>query len=252
MIIEYHRPETISAALDLLARTNPTTVPMGGGTRLSRYSHLDLAVVDLQRLGLDGLALGKNALQVGAAVTLQTLAEAPSLPEALRCSAYLDAGLNVRNTATVAGAIVAGDGRSPLLTVLLAMDARLTWQPQNETVGLGDWLALRPNRQKNYLLTEIQLPANVEVSMETVARTPVDTPIVCVAVCRWQNSNRVRIVVGGFGDTPVLASDGQDDAASASLSVKNACSQSDDAWASAAYRRAAAAVLVNRIMKREN
>jgi CO/xanthine dehydrogenase FAD-binding subunit len=49
MIVEYHRPESIDAALSLLNRNDPITVPLGGGTVLSRRITSDCAVVDLQK-----------------------------------------------------------------------------------------------------------------------------------------------------------------------------------------------------------
>jgi CO/xanthine dehydrogenase FAD-binding subunit len=252
MIIEYHKPENMPEALSLLARSCPITIPMGGGTRLSRFLLSEFAVVDLQYLGLNKIAFEDNLVKIGATVTLETLVTTELLSAALRRSAFLEGGINIRNSATIAGLIVAGDGRSPLLATLLAMDARLVWQPGNDVISLGDWLALREHRQRNKLLTEIHLPSNLEVGIETVARTPVDTPIVCAVVSRWPASNRHRIVVGGFGKIPVLVSDGQDDVVSAVQAVKNACSESDDNWASAAYRQSTAAVLVNRLLAQEN
>ncbi len=38
MIIEYHRPETLEQALALLSRKNPPTLPLGGGSYLSRHT----------------------------------------------------------------------------------------------------------------------------------------------------------------------------------------------------------------------
>ena len=51
MILEYHRPQTLEAALALLSRQSPLTVPMGGGSALNRPDPTPVAVVDLQALG---------------------------------------------------------------------------------------------------------------------------------------------------------------------------------------------------------
>ena len=66
MIIEYHRPETLESALALLARSTPETVPLGGGSAINRPSPAELAVVDLQALGLDSLQVRGNSLELGA------------------------------------------------------------------------------------------------------------------------------------------------------------------------------------------
>ena len=52
MITIYHRPKSIEEALQLLGRTAPRTVPLGGGTLLSHPHSEAVEVVDLQALGL--------------------------------------------------------------------------------------------------------------------------------------------------------------------------------------------------------
>ena len=76
MILEYHRPAKIDEVLALLARADPLTIPVGGGTTLERFSTRPVAVVDLQALGLDKYQRQGNMLQIGATLTLQRLAEA--------------------------------------------------------------------------------------------------------------------------------------------------------------------------------
>jgi len=51
MIIEYHRPVTLVETLELLARTEVITVPLGGGTVLNQPSLKNFAVLDLRNLG---------------------------------------------------------------------------------------------------------------------------------------------------------------------------------------------------------
>jgi hypothetical protein len=65
MIIEYHRPETIEAALALLARKEPRTVPLGGGSVLNQPSDIPVAVVDVQSLGLNQIAARQQARNWG-------------------------------------------------------------------------------------------------------------------------------------------------------------------------------------------
>ena len=55
MITEYHRPETIEQALNLIARTEPETYPFGGGSSINRASKREFAVVDLQNLSLSSI-----------------------------------------------------------------------------------------------------------------------------------------------------------------------------------------------------
>ena len=144
MITTYHRPQTLDEALALL--TQPNTFPLGGGTLLSQSSTDPVSVVDLQRLGLDSLRVKGNDLEIGATCTLQSLLESEHCPEALKVATKLEAPINIRNSATVAGTLVVSDGRSPFATSLLAMDAKITIvNPKSSTVNLGEFLPLRPH-----------------------------------------------------------------------------------------------------------
>ncbi len=110
MITDYYRPETLPEALELLKQ--PDTLPLGGGTLLSTLKSASVKVVDLQALGLNTLEKKGNNLEIGATVTLQQLLESEYTPEALKTALKLEAPLNIRNAATVAGTLVAADGRS--------------------------------------------------------------------------------------------------------------------------------------------
>lgn len=254
MIREIHRPDTIAEALALLARTDPVTIPLGGGTVLSRQRRpdLELAVVDLRRLGLNELRREGGLLHAGASVTLQQLYESDMLPaeiaSAVRESLAIEAGANIRRMATVAGTVVSCDGRSPFVTALLALDARLVWAGVEDSEGLGDYLALRraaPVEPAPRLLTEIRIPANASLRFESVARAPLDRPVVCAAVARWP-SGRTRVALGGFGPAPVLAMDGPEPVG-AGAAARDAYLKAGDAWASAEYRSHAAGVLAARL-----
>src|SRR5215211_3846922 len=123
MITTYHRPKTLEEALILL--TQPDRIPLGGGTLLSKPTADPVEVVDLQSLHLDSLKKNGNNLEIGAAVTLQNLLESQYCPHRLKPALKLEAPLNVRNAATIAGTLVACDGRSTFATSLLALDAKL-------------------------------------------------------------------------------------------------------------------------------
>src|SRR5574340_191811 len=125
MITAYHRPTSLDEALRLISRPSPVTLPLGGGTLLSHQRGNDIEVVDLQALGMNTIMERGNLLDVGAAVTLQQLLEMPPRPAALAAPLRLEAPINLRNVATLAGTVVSADGRSPLVTALLALDAQL-------------------------------------------------------------------------------------------------------------------------------
>jgi len=254
MIIEYHRPKTIEAALELLARPEPRTLPLGGGTVLNRPSPDPVAVVDLQALGLDRLQQTGNLLTIGAAVTLSALSAQPGLQPALVKAIQLELNHNLRQVATVGGSLVSADGRSGFATVMLALDAELEVRahptsgfPEREKISLGDLLPRRAEYLHRRLIVQVKFPLHVRLAYEAVARTPADLPILCVALAQWP-SGRTRLAVGGFGTAPSLALDGPE-AGGAEIAAQEACRGSDDEWGSAEYRSAVAGKLARRCLE---
>lgn len=257
MIVEYHRPDTVEQALELLARKEPLTLPFGGGTVLTRQanqSHQPVAIVDLQRLPVRDIRREGQLLEIGAGVTLQQLQDCQDIPEALRASLTLEAGRNVRCMATVAGTIVESTGRSPFVTALLALDPRLVWaeagQIEKRVEFLGNFLALRTQpdtwgQPGGRMITAIQISLNAELKFESVARTPFDLPVVCAAAAAWP-SGRTRLVLGGCGRSPVVAMDGPE-ANGIGMAARSAYQGAGDSWATAEYRASVAAVLAERL-----
>ncbi len=246
MIVEYHRPDSLEEALRLLGRMEIKTRPLGGGTVLNAPDPEKYAVVDLQALGLNKISKKGNSLLVGATATLQALLDTSDLPAALYKAIRHEATYNLRQVATLAGTLVASNGRSPLATVLLAMDAQVTLLPGEEQVGVGELLLTREERLPGRLIASIAFPLNIRLAYQYVARTPADQPLVCAAVARW-SSGRTRLALGGFGEAPLLALDGPE-AGGAAEAARNAYFSADDQWASAGYRREVAAALAQRCL----
>ena len=96
------------------------------------------------------------------------------------------------------------------------------------------------------LITSISLPLTVKLAFDYVSRTPADKPIVCAALAQW-NSGRTRLVVGGYGKSPLLAMDGTE-AEGLESAARNAFHDATDEWASAEYRMDVAATLANRCL----
>jgi CO/xanthine dehydrogenase FAD-binding subunit len=252
VITAYHRPQTLQEAVSLISRPSPRTVPLGGGTLLSHNDGEAVEVVDLQALGLNGIVQQGNNLEFGAAASLESLLQHASCPSSLQAALKLEAPLNLRNAATVAGTLVTCDGRSTLTTALLALDAKLslfgvgsgTGAPEHleSTESLGDFLPLRPAG----LITKVTIPLQARLAFEYASRTPSDKPIVCVALAQWP-SGRSRLAVGGFGTAPRLAMDGTE-AAGLDAAARNSAHEANDEWGSGEYRRDVAATLALRCL----
>lgn len=250
MITAYHRPEKVDEALALLARTDPNTRPLGGGTVLNQASDIDFEVVDLQALGIDKLKTGNKTWKLGAALTLQNLLDAEGLPKALSRTIQHQATYNTRQVATVAGTLVSADGRSAFTTAMLALDAQLEIAKQGtdvQQISIGDLLPLREELLNGALIVEVAFPAGVRLDYQYVARSPADLPIVCAAVAQWP-SGRTRVALGGYGSAPLLAMDGPT-GAGAETAALDAYREAGDSWASSEYRSEMASKLISRCMK---
>lgn len=247
MITAYHRPTSLEEALALIARSSPRTVPLGGGTLLSHGQTEAVEVVDLQALGLDQIKKSGNTLEVGATCTLQNFLEHADCPPALKTALKLEAPLNLRNVATIAGTLVTCDGRSSAATALLALDSNLTiLRPKTQETSLGEFLPLRARETRSYLISKVQVSLGARLAFDYVARTPADKPIVAAALAQWP-SGRTRLALGGHGATPVLAMDGTE-AAGLEDAARNAFQNASDPWGSAEYRSDMAAVLSRRCL----
>lgn len=241
--LQYHRPQTLDEALELLKHG----VPLAGGTRLTPGLRGIEALVDLQDLDLDQVVVDGARLEFGGTATLQALVDnAAELPEALIEAVRLEAGWNIRNKATVAGTIVAGDGRSPLLTVLLAMGAELEFAPGEERTSLAAVLDRGVDRTGGKLITVIHAANPSRLEYAQVARSPADRPQICVAVASLGSTGLIRIALGGFGAHPMLV-ESEEDRAAAEL-AGTLYAEAGDQWASADYRSSVAATLVARLL----
>lgn len=251
MITAYHRPKTLNEALTLLSHPNMT--PLGGGTLLAsrNWKSDPVEAVDLQSVGLNTLKKSGNNLEVGATVTLQQLLDSEHCPGSLKSALKLEAPLNLRNAATVAGTLITCDGRSTFAAVLLASDARLELAKlddsaiETRTANIGEFLPLRDLQAS--LITTITIPLNAKLAFDYVSRTPADKPIVCAAVAQW-NSGRTRLALGGYGKNPLLAMDGTE-AEGIEAAARNAFHEAADEWASAEYRMDVAATLAKRCLE---
>lgn len=260
MIVEYHRPESMDEALQLINRSDPVTIPLAGGTSINRPSKKPVAVVDLQLLGLDSIKIKGNLLHVGATITLQALLEYfenesesdRGLPEALTAVIRHEASYNLRHVGSIVGTLISADGRSPFTSSLLALDTNLVISKSKndkkpDQIPLGELISFGKELLQGRIITQVNIPLNVRISYEYVARTPADLPIVCVAVAVWK-SGRTRVSLGGFGSAPLLAFDGTD-STGAEIAARSAFEHAEDDWGTSNYRSEIAGVLTLRCLE---
>ncbi|MDE3090486.1 MAG: FAD binding domain-containing protein [Chloroflexota bacterium] len=243
---EIHKPTTLADALKLLQQ--PDTIALAGGTELIAGQRRDVrAAVDLSALGLAYVRESKGAIAIGATTTLAALGESPILRAlangVIAQAAHRSAASVLRNQETLAGTLIV-EPDSILAVALLALDAQATVvRKEARTVALADFLPMREHLLMMALLTEITVPmSNPRASLQTVARTPSDKPIVSVcAAARIDKTvaREVRIALGGVAETVVRAGDAEKELEGKSLSdsvIERAARAAADAMSPALSR----------------
>mgnify|MGYP006425945127 CR=1 FL=1 len=125
MITEFRRATSIEEAVAL---RKDGYLYLAGGTQLNNATYRTYGgtverVVSLDALGLDQVGTDGDDAVIGAGVTLQTLADDPTIPPALRDAAAFMPTRSGRNIATIGGNVAARRPDSYLIPALIALDA---------------------------------------------------------------------------------------------------------------------------------
>ncbi|UYN89259.1 MAG: hypothetical protein KIT08_09180 [Anaerolineales bacterium] len=144
------------------------------------------------------VTLKGNTLRIGAAASLQALAESAGLQPALYDAIARDAELAASQLALPQ--LLAASGGSLLAAAMLALDAELELQ-DGAAQSYGNWLALRATAGE---------PAVAALSFSTAARLESFVADgAWLVLARWP-AGRTRVAIGGWGSAPLLAMDGRE------------------------------------------
>jgi len=247
--LNYLRPKTMAEAMEQLQ----SGVALAGGTGLTPRRAQIETVVDISDLGLDKITKIQKIFQIGAGTSLQAILGNVEVPAALRQACTLETGWNMRNMATLGGTIMEADGRSAMLTILLALDAEIAREPEGDLIPIERFLSVR---DKITLITQIRFEEPRKLLYEQVARTPLDFPIVCVSLVEADESSRtLRLAIGGYGMRPLRLPDLKKFVRKGANideivhRAQGAYENAGDEWASAEYRSAVAGILVRRLLE---
>lgn len=127
---EYHRPDSLAEAVEVLARYGSEATVLAGGQsvmpqlalRRARPKHL----VDLQRLGeLATIGCAGGVVRIGAMVRHRQLERDGSVPRLMGRAARHIGSAEIRNRGTLGGSLAFADPAAEWPAVALAMDAVL-------------------------------------------------------------------------------------------------------------------------------
>jgi carbon-monoxide dehydrogenase medium subunit len=237
MITSYHRPGTLAEAVALVT-TPGTHVIVEGAALASSASEEATAAVDLQSLGLDGIDMSGESLEIGSMTTLADLSSSPLVPGIISDLANREAPSTIRTVATVGGTVVTNDPESELLAGLLAFDALVTVAKAEETSSHSLVSVLDdPQLIEGSIITKISLDPRGAATARRTGRTPMDRPIVMV-VGHEDTNGHIRLAITGVDSHVVALSPEQSD----SLTPPS------DFRGSSRYRKELATVLTGRVL----
>lgn len=250
-----HRPETLEAALALLAEHGEDATPYAGGTellvamkaRVLRYAH----VVDIKRVaGLQGVARrADGTLVIGALATHHQLSQHALVREALPAYAALSAdvaNIRVRVAGTLGGNLCFAEPHADPPALLSALGARVALAgPDGERVlPVAEFIEgeFSTARRDGELLTRIEIPAPAAGTRAAYrAFGHLERPAAGVAAVRG-GDGRWQFWAGAAVPRPTFLGASTDEAVAAAAGIE----AHDDIHGSAEYKRHLVAVLARR------
>ena len=272
----YHRPESVSEAIELLSRLEDAK-PLAGGQSLMpmmNFRYVTPAnVVDLNRIAeLSGITEDDGTVVIGAMTRQREVKDSALV--AARCPLLADAlhhvgHVQTRNRGTLGGSLAHLDPAAELPGVLLAHDAVLEVEGKEgaRSIPMSHWPLgyMTPALEEGELLVRVRIPVwppGHGYGFSEIARRHGDFAIAGAAALVQMDIESIRrcaIALVGVDDGPVRleaaealltgnppAPDRLDAAARTALDVPGI----EDVHASAAYRRKIATVVARRALDR--
>ena len=240
----YHRPESLAAALDLMAEHGDDCKALAGGQSLLPLLAMRLAqpavIVDLGRV--PELRRREGGV-VGAMVTNTQLERDPTGLAPMIGAALPHVGhFQIRNRGTIGGSLAHLDPAAEWPALALLLDARLILESRDRgrrALAMSEFMkgplttALAPDE----LLTEVafpEWPAAARWGFAEVARRPGDFALAGAACA--VHAGRRRVVVFATGRLPQLVEEA------------NQVEAGGDLHATAGYRKQVAAALIRKVL----
>ena len=194
---QYYRVKSLEEAYEL--NQKKSNVVLGGMLWLKLQRRTIGGVIDLSDLGLDQITETEEVFAIGAMVSLRDLEQHEGmrayLGEALHEGLRHIVGVQFRNVATVGGSIFGRFGFSDVLTLFLALDARVKFYHAGE-MSLSEYAAQDPldKALKNDILEAVILPKKVEaVAYRSVRNSETDFPVLTCCAAKVDGAYRVSV-----------------------------------------------------------
>jgi len=272
---EYHNPQSVEEAVELLDRYGDEAKIIAGGQSLVPMMNFRLArpeiLIDINGIKeLEYIKSEGDELVIGALTRERDIEKSPlvmeQFPFLAQAISYIGHSA-IRNRGTIGGSLVHADPSAELPTALCALNGKL------KVVGPSGEKILEPEEffltylttslEPSDLLTEVRIPALPEKtgwSFSELSRRSGDFAIVAVGILLFSEAPGVcreaRIAMGGVAATPMRAQEAEallagqelseDLIAKAALQAAEETDTEPDYHASAEYRMDMARVFVKR------
>ncbi len=221
---DYHRPQSVSEAVGLLADKGDDAIIVAGGHSLIPMMKLRMALpehlIDIQDIAdMKGVSVSGNDVTIGATVTQADLIaseEVYALCPILRETALQIADPQIRNVGTVGGNVANGDPGNDMPALMQTLDATfvLTGPSGSREVKAREFYeaAFFTAREEGEILTAIKFtapPAGHGHSYMKQKRKIGDYATAAAAVILTMNNGSVETAAIGLtnvADTPLYAS----------------------------------------------
>ena len=278
---EFHSPQSLNAALDLLERHGDHARLIAGGTALVLQMKQRFAqpahVIGIRQLantgGLGEITETGGALRIGALCSLKQLEDSPLLRDLIPLLADTVSRVatrRIRSMATVGGALVNGDPNQDPPPTLIALDAsvELTSSSGTRVCPVEELFVdyYETDVHSGEVLTALNVPIPASNTggayLKFLPRTADDYATVSVAAVVSTGESNVchdaRIVLGASGATPLRARAAEEllrgreiteeTIRAAAATVPDAVDPLDDFRGSADYKREMAGVFTRRAL----
>ena len=274
----YHRPASVTDAVNLLVSLGEDARPLAGGHSLVPMMKLRLAtpahLIDLHGIaGLKGIRRDGSSIVIGAMTTQHELLASDEIAKALPIlheTALLIADPQVRYRGTIGGNVANGDPGNDMPALMLALGAtyRLEGPSGAREVAAGEFYqgayftALEPGE----ILTSVAIPVPPSghgYAYEKLKRKVGDYATAAAAVVLTMAGGKVATCVIGLTnlhETPLLATDAANAVIGTALdqaALKNAASAAEaimepaaDARGPVEYRKHVGGIMVMRALER--
>ncbi|GEO84785.1 MULTISPECIES: FAD binding domain-containing protein [Alphaproteobacteria] len=219
---DYHRPQTLEAALGLLARYGDHAKPIAGGQSLGPMLNMRLArpehLVDLNDLvELDFIRVSDGVLEIGALTRHQRVATALEVRRVhplLAAAAATIGHYAIRQRGTLGGSLVHADpaAQLPLIAVLGGAKIVVRGLAGQREIDAADFFrsVMTVDVRDGEMVTSVRFPrlaANSGWAFELFSRRRGDFAIVAVAVTLLLDSDHrlasLEMAFGGVGSVPL-------------------------------------------------